>query len=289
MINLYEYVSSYDFVEHITTSCIIISDNTPNTTFPDYITFLHISEIFSKDISQSTLPCFIISEYIGSEDYTALQKHLPSWVTWINLNPWVMSMIRKNNAEVNDIVQLLGQHYTVIEPINVNHLLSGLLPYHYIRIHDIVLPEKLSSYLREDGFSKSIDSNGHSDYVILTTTAHSDTVFSSVHALSQDPDFLADLYIQHTLSTHLSKTLIQDIRRTQHVIIIIDHKATEEIWMYYDTLIKNQTWIKDITLQYIFPQFHMVSSILPEYIYEESQFDHQAFLTYLSSRLQDRS
>ena len=78
MINLYEYVSSYDFVEHITTSCIIISDNTPNTTFPDYITFLHISEIFSKDISQSTLPCFIISEYIGSEDYTALQKHLPS-------------------------------------------------------------------------------------------------------------------------------------------------------------------------------------------------------------------
>lgn len=67
--------------------------------------------------------------------------------------------------------------------------------------------------------------------------------------------------------------------------MIIDHKATEEIWMYYDTLIKSQTQGEDITIQYIFPQFHLVASILPEYIYEEAKFDQPAFMDYLASHL----
>lgn len=59
-------------------------------------------------------------------------------------------MINKNNPEINDIVQLLGQHYTVIEPIDINHLLINLQLHTYMRIHDTFLPETLSSYHRED-------------------------------------------------------------------------------------------------------------------------------------------
>lgn len=288
MINLYEYVSSYDIITHITTPCTIISDHIPNIIFPDHIHFFPLSHIFENDLSSRTEPCVLITHQLTNEDYSVLKKHLPSGFSWINLHPWVRSMINKNNPEINDIVQLLGQHYTVIEPIDINHLLINLQPHTYMRIHDTFLPETLSSYHREDWFTKSMDSDSHSDYVILTTPAHSDSVASAVHTLSQDPNFLSDLYIQHTFSTTLSAELIKDIQRTQHVIVIIDHKATEEIWMYYDTLLKEQTGLKDINIQYIFPQFHLVSSILPEYIYEESQFDQQSFLAYLSSRIQEK-
>ena len=192
-------------------------------------------------------------------------------------------MISKNNPEVNDIVNMLGQRYTVVEPVDIKHLHSSLQPNTYIRIHDIFLPETLSSYSWKDGFTKSINSERHSDYVILTTPAHIDSVSATLHTLSQNPDFLIDLYIQHTFSTVLSQDLIEDIQRTQHIIIIVDHKATEELWMYYDTLIKQQTGLKEVTIQYIFPQYHLISSILPEYLYEESQFDQPNFLQYLSS------
>ena len=132
-------------------------------------------------------------------------------------------MITKNNPEINDIVNMLGQHYIVVEPLDINHLHSSLQSNTYIRVHDIFLPEILSSYTRKDGFTKSIDSDNHSDYVILTTPAHIDSVSGTIHTLSQNPDFLVDLYIQHTFSTSLSQKLIKDIQRTQHIIIIIDH------------------------------------------------------------------
>ena len=64
----------------------------------------------------------------------------------------------------------------------------------------------------------------------------------------------------------------------------MDHKATEEIWIYCDALIK-QYCGQDITIQYIFPQFHLVSSILPEYIYEEARFDQPAIEAYIAETI----
>ena len=181
---------------------------------------------------------------------------------------------------------MLGERYQVVEPISIDHLFSSLQQETYIRIHDRILPETLQKQLWDIGFTKIIDTDKHSDYVLISSPAIIDDVVGSVHQLSEHTDFSCNLYIQSEFSIRLSHELIDDIRRTQHVIIIIDHKATEQLWMYYDTLIKEQTRLKEITIQYIFPQFHLVSSILPEYLYEEAQFDQPAFTNYLLSQIQ---
>lgn len=285
MINLYEYIVSYDIFDDITVPCVIISDITPQREIPTHITFYSISEFITKPIQNISNPCIIISHSLTSEDLLLLQKDSNLSASWISLNPWVMSMITKNHPENNDILNFLGQHYQVIEPIDIQHLLNSLQPNIFLRIHDILLPKTLQSKSRDNGLSKIIDTSNQSDYIVLTTPSSVDVVSSTIHALSQSWDFAADLYVQSTFSTELNEDLIKDIKRTQHIIVIIDHKATEEIWMYYDTLIKSQTQGEDITIQYIFPQFHLVASILPEYIYEEAKFDQPAFMDYLASHL----
>ena len=78
MINLYEYIASYDIIDNITTSCTIISDNIPTKPLPSHITFIAISDIFKKDFSSSTNPCIVITEHLNSKDYKSLEEHLPS-------------------------------------------------------------------------------------------------------------------------------------------------------------------------------------------------------------------
>lgn len=87
MINLYEYVSSYDIITHITTPCTIISDHIPNIIFPDHIHFFPLSHIFENDLSSRTEPCILITNQLTNEDYSVLKKHLPSGFSWINLHP----------------------------------------------------------------------------------------------------------------------------------------------------------------------------------------------------------
>lgn len=110
-----------------------------------------------------------------------------------------------------------------------------------MRVHNTFLPESLPSYTRENGITKINDSDSMADYIILTTPSTINEVMTTTHILDQTGDFSAHVYIQHTFSTILNTQLIQDIQRTKHIIIILDHRATEEIWMYYDTLIKQQT------------------------------------------------
>lgn len=94
-------------------------------------------------------------------------------------------MITKNHPENNDILNFLGQHYQVIEPIDIQHLLNSLQPNIFLRIHDILLPKTLQSKSRDNGLSKIIDTSNQSDYIVLTTPSSVDVVSSTIHALSQ--------------------------------------------------------------------------------------------------------
>lgn len=284
MINLFEYVSSFDFIDDIpASSLIIISDKEPTKKLQTPFQYYHISDILKGEKFITQDPILVICHNIGIQDIITLQKLINGPITRINLNPGLMSMLTKNNPEVDDIVVALAHHYTVVEPISRDHFLHSLQSNVYMRIYDTFLPETLQQVQWNEWYGKIVDSEWKSDYIVLTSPAHIDEVASSLYHLAQsDEQDQYDLYVQHTFSNKLSVELIADIQRTQHIIIIIDHKATEQLWMFYDILIKEQTQTKDITIQYIFPQYHLVSSILPEYLYEEAQFDQIAFLEYIT-------
>ncbi len=282
MVNLYEYITSYDILDDIVNPCIIIADTKPTRDIPNHITFYTFSDIFNNKITiPDEIPCVSIAYRITTTDMLTINKEYNIRPIWINLNPGLESILTKNNPEENDITTMLGQYYQVIEPVSIEQLLHSFQSSVYIRIHNKILPKTLQTQTWDTGFTKIIDSDKYSDYVLISNPSIADEVIGSIHHLSKHTDFSCNLYLQEKFSISLSTQLIDDIRRTQHIIIIIDHKATEQIRMYYETLIKEQTKRKDITIQYIFPQFHLVSSLLPEYLSEEAHFDQQAFTQYL--------
>lgn len=284
MINLFYYITSLDFVADLPSSNItIISDEPIDKEIRAPFKSYYLGDILKQGSFSSQDPIIVLCHTIGIQDILTLQKILIGPITRVNLNPWVMSMLTKNNPEVDDIVHALAHHYTVIEPVSKDHFLQSLQPNTYLRVHDTVLPATLGTLSWNTWYTKLINSDQQWEYVVITTPAHIDEVASSLHHLNTaEKEYHYDLYVQHTFSNTLSSELIADLKRTEHSIIILDHKATEQIWMFYDLLLREQTGKKEITIQYIFPQYHLVSSILPEYIYEEAQFDQPSFLAYIS-------
>lgn len=94
-----------------------------------------------------------------------------------------------------------------------------------------------------------------------------------------------DLHIWSHIGSNLQTDIINDIKESKRVLVILDHKATEEIWFYISALIQKYCG-KGIELHCLFPQYHIVQSILPEYIYEESLFAEDNIMSFIESILE---
>ena len=287
MFNSYDSIISHDFIQHLPQdkNYIICTDgilgknlnNIKRYSF-DYI----ISNPNEVDMNWWNLIC--IAEFITAEDIIQLDQLLDIPCTWINLNPGVMSMISKKQSEKNDIILMLKSWYTIKEPISLENLISSILPKIYIRAIDTPVAEILSKLKQNSGITYLSGSLEKSHITVLSTVSCSDNVAGAIKTASKGSDNIFEFYIRSEITTNLSNDLIESIKKTEHVIIIMDHKATEEIWIYCDALIK-QYCGQDITIQYIFPQFHLISSILPEYIYEEARFDQPAIEAYIAETI----
>lgn len=287
MINLYEYISSNDFTNKL-------PKDTTYTIFTDWekgensnnINWFSFIELFEKSVDITLWEHIIcIANYITTEDIKEIDDVLKISCTWINCNPWLLSIIKKSNPEQNDILPMLERWYTVKEPISTDDLISSIDKKSYIRIFDIPLAEKLSELKWDNGIAYLSWSQIQTHFTVLSTVSISDSIVGALNNCSKWSDNIFELYIWSHISTNLSKEVINSIKRTQHIIIIIDHKATEELWLFCDTLIKQHAG-NNVNIQYIFPQFHLVSSILEEYINEEAQFDQPAFEWYIMESIE---
>lgn len=283
MINLYEYIISNDFIANLPqdTSYTIITDGEKGDS-TNNIQWLSYHEILEQQekitLTGETTLCIAIN--LTSKDIITLDNLFKIPCTWINCNPWVMSIIKKSSPEENDILPLLERWYTIKEPINNEDLIQSLHARSYIRIFDTPLAQKLSILHRDNGIAYIKGSQTQSHFTVLSTLSCSDSISWALDICSKWSDNIFELYLWSQISTQLNKEIIHSIQRTQHIIIVIDHKATEELWLFCDTLIKQHCW-NSVTIQYIFPQFHLVSSILEDYIHEEAQFDQPAFEGYI--------
>lgn len=281
MTNLYDFLINEERRTSLTGKRTIITEDRHHSSDPN-IEFLTFEALFSGARPSHT-KIIAIGHRITSADMLRINETYTISPIWINCNPWLESLLTKYHPEEDDITQLLAHHYQIIEPVSIKHFFESLQEKTYVRIHDRVLPQALSEQHWDMGYAKLIDPEQHSDYVILATPSHIDEVAGALHQLSSQSDFSADLYIQSAFSTQLPANLLEDIRRTKSLIVIVNHKATESLWLYYETLIKQALPETMINIRFIFPQFHLVSSTLAEYLYEEAHFDQQAFIQYLLS------
>lgn len=221
-----------------------------------------------------------IAQTLHHTEIKIIDDILDTSCVWISCNPWIMSIIEKNHPEDNDILPMLERWYTVKEPINTIDFIWSITEKSYLRIFNIPIPKKLSTLQRDNGMAYLSWSQTQTHFTVLSTVSVSDNVVWALHHCSKWSENIFELYIWSEISTQLSKDIIQSVQRSQRIIIIIDHKATEELWLFCDTLIKQHCG-NNVIIQYIFPQLHLVSSILIDYIFEEAHFDQPALEAYI--------
>ena len=287
MINLYDFVVSHDFISYL-------SKDTTYTIFTDwekwddtnYIHRFSFEELLQMKAHHEHWTIICIAQTLHQEDIKTIDTILQRSCVWISCNPWIMSIIEKNHPEYNDILPMLERWYTVKEPINKEDFINAITEKSYLRIFNIPIPQKLSTLQRDHGIAHLSWSQTQTHFTVLSTVSVSDNVVWSLHNCSKWSENIFELYIRSEISTQLSKEIIQSIQRSQCIIIIIDHKATEELWLFCDTLIKQHCG-KNVIIQYIFPQFHLVSSILIDYIFEEAHFDQPALEAYIMESIEN--
>lgn len=285
MIHLHDYITSYDFLKGLHQPQIIISDLPAPTNDHSPHQRIRLEDFFANPRLQAVKPTIGIGLRITSQDMLTLNQRYGRDCTWINLGPGVESMINKHAPEEDDITNFLAVHYTITEPIDTDTLLSALQPHHYIRIHNTRLPHTLTTLTREEGIA-SLPSQHSQEisqkYTILTSSRSADTVMSAVHSLGQDHEIFCNVWVQQSRSNKLSPIFVDHLRQTKYLIIILDHKPTEAIWQYYSHLLKQYNF-EDVRIHYMFPQYHLVNSILTDYIMEEAHFDVLAMINYIQT------
>ena len=92
--------------------------------------------------------------------------------------------------------------------------------------------------------------------------------------------------MHHSYPSEFPEVLVTSLSHTQHLIIALDHQATQEIRLYYESLMKQYSELAHIDIQFIFPQFHLVESMLEDYIEEEALFAQEHIMGFFSDHLQ---
>ncbi len=275
--NLYEYICSPIWQQSLPANAIIISDVeilSEHTHYP----LLYLTDKNNIQSIDQHHVIIILHRYTLQD---ILQLHLPTSHTIINLNPGVVSMQTKHHEQYDDITTMLWRHYTVHEPVSPTHF-SHLIQQKdtYLRIFDIPLPWSLATADRPEEIQKIQWDHISNDLTIISNIGIVDTVASVVHQLTTNGTYHINHFVISEYTNNLSPDLVASIAESGRCVVCIDHKATEAIRMYRETLITHSCTQKPL-IHYIFPQFHMVSSILPEYLHEEAQFDHQAIAWYI--------
>lgn len=70
----------------------------------------------------------------------------------------------------------------------------------------------------------------------------------------------------------IKDTLKESVQRTENLIIIID----QHVWSLYEFWIKSllfDAWLNNISVKFITPYYHQISSVSLEYIYEQAEID----------------
>lgn len=289
MIQLYDYVYSFDLLKDINQDLRIISDITPPESLPKHIEYVSLQDIIQspEKYTSSSVPTIAISEKLTSKDMLRLQALTKSSYTRISLDPGLRSVLTKNNPESNDIVSFLKERYEVINPYTTQDISRAILSptLRYLRISNTPLPEELSHYITEEWFAYKKNQNDvptPPDYTVITDPSTLDKLARAQHTLASQAIATMDVFVHYRYPTQLPQPLIDSLEHTQHLIIILDHHATQELWLYYDTLIKQHNKLQHINIQFIFPQFHLLSSMLEDYIEEEALFDQQHIVDFFS-------
>ena len=121
------------------------------------------------------------------------------------------------------------------------------------------------------------------DWVIIATGSLFATAIQTWEII-QEHNKQTSIFILQKLNSDRSKEMMENIKNSKKLFILIDHNDSEELRKQIENRLKNLQ-LTDIELNIISPKYENLTTILNEYQEEQSDFDPEKLSQRIISKL----
>ena len=218
------------------------------------------------------------------------------YVTIINIHAWLGSYGKKLKAEISDLDLICNSDFNSFEPIDLENMRNIFRQNgrQYIRLLHKEMPDAIfdvdelwiidSSMLENlDAISLKTYGFAWNDGVILATGSLFATAIQTWEII-QNHNKQVSIFVLQKLNADWSEEMINNIKNSKKLFILIDHNDSEEIKKRIENGMKNYG-LNDIQLSIISPKYEKLTTILNEYQEEQSDFDPEKLAQRIVSKL----
>jgi len=275
------------------TDCPILCINPDNK--PENVTLLDAR----KDaISVSKHPLIILSE-LNLSFLEPIFEILngKNYATIINIHAWLWSYGKKIKPEINDLDDYISKlNFHSFEPIDLENMWNIFKQNNrqYIRLLHKEMPDAIfdvdelgiiDASMLENLDSISLKTYGFAwnDGVILATGSLFATAIQTWEII-QNHNKQVSIFVLQKLNADWSEEIINNIKNSKKLFILIDHNNSEELREWAENGLKG-FWLTDIELNIICPKYEKLTTIMNEYQEEQSDFDPEKLSQRIISKL----
>ena len=272
--------------------CPILCINPDNK--PENVSLI---DAWKDAISVSKHPLIILNELNISflePIFDILNKK--DYVTIINIHAWLWSYGKKISPETNDLDYICKLDFNTFEPIDLENMRNIFKQNQkqYIRLLHKEMPDAIfdvdelgiiDASMLENLDSISLKTYGFAgnDGVILATGSLFATAIQTWEII-QNHNKQVSIFVLQKLNSNWSDEMIENIKISKKLFILIDHNDSEELRKRVENGLKNYG-LNDIELNIICPKYEKLTTILDEYQEEQSDFDPEKLSQRIISKL----
>ena len=275
------------------TDCPILCINPDNK--PENVSLL---DAWKDAISVSKHPLIILSELnLSFLDPVFEILNNKNYATIINIHAWLWSYGKKISPEINDLDDYISKlNFHSFEPIDLENMRNIFKQNNrqYIRLLHKEMPDAIfdvnelwiiDASMLENLDSISLKTYGFAwnDGVILATGSLFATAIQTWEII-QNHNKQVSIFVLQRLNADWSEEIIDNIKNSKKLFILIDHDNSEELRKWTKSGLKKY-WLTDIELNIICPKYEKLTTIMNEYQEEQSDFDPEKLSQRIISKL----
>ena len=280
-------VSDINYVD-----CPILCINPDNK--PENVSLL---DAWKDAINVSKHPLIILNELNLSflePIFELLNKK--EYVTIMNIHAWLWSYGKKISTETSDLDLICKLNFDGFEPIDLENMWNIFKKNgrQYIRLLHKEMPDAIfdvdelwiiDASMLENLDSISLKTYGFAgnDGVILATGSLFATAIQTWEII-QEHNKEVSIFVLQKLNADWSEEMVQNIKNSQKLFILVDHENTDELRNWIENRMKNLN-LTDIQFNIISPKYGNLTTILNEYQEEQSDFDPEKLSQRIISKL----
>ena len=275
------------------TDCPILCINPDNK--PENVSLI---DAWKDAISVSKHPLIILSELnLSFLDPIFSVLNDKNYATVINIHAWLWSYGKKISPEINDLDEYISKlNFHSFEPIDLENMRNIFKQNNrqYIRLLHKEMPDAIfdvdelgiiDASMLENLDSISLKTYGFAwnDWVILATGSLFATAIQTWEII-QNHNKQISIFVLQRLNSDWSEEIIDNIKNSKKLFILIDHNNSEELRKWTESGLKKY-WLTDVELNIICPKYEKLTTIMNEYQEEQSDFDPERLSQRIISKL----